>query len=180
MKILYIKIEDMKTALRIKAKNIRRRLIISDVSEKLVALIRKHPAYVNARRVMLFYPKKYEVDLRGLLIDGKEFYLPRVDGDSLVVCPYTPGDPLVPSRFQVSEPVTEPVDPSILDLMIVPALSVDMQCFRLGYGKGYYDRLLQSVMNARVKTICPVPVELMLETLPRDKFDVPVDYVICA
>jgi 5-formyltetrahydrofolate cyclo-ligase len=64
--------------------------------------------------------------------------------------------------------------------MIVPALSVDMQCFRLGYGKGYYDRLLQSVMNERVKTICPIPVELMLETLPRDKFDIPVDYVVCA
>ena len=47
MKILYIKIVDMKTALRIKAKNIRRRLIISDVSEKIVALIRKHPAYIK-------------------------------------------------------------------------------------------------------------------------------------
>ena len=58
MKILYIKIEDMKTALRVKAKNIRRRLIISDVSDKIVALIRKHPAYINAKRVMLFYPKK--------------------------------------------------------------------------------------------------------------------------
>jgi 5-formyltetrahydrofolate cyclo-ligase len=35
-------------------------------------------------------------------------------------------------------------------------------------------------MNERVKTICPIPVELMLETLPRDKFDIPVDYVVCA
>lgn len=180
MKILYIKIVDMKTALRTKAKNIRRRLIISDVSEKIVALIRKHPAYINAKRVMLFYPKKYEIDLRALLVDNKEFYLPRVDGDVLVVCPYRVGDPLVPSKFNISEPVTEPIEPGLLDLMIVPALSVDMQCFRLGYGKGYYDRLLQSIINTKVKTICPIPEELMLETLPRDKFDVAVDYVVCA
>lgn len=170
----------MKTAYRTKAKDIRRRLIISDVSDKIVALIRKHPAYVCARKVMIFYPKKYELDLRALLIDSKDFYLPRIDGDTLVVCPYKLGDPLVPSKFDIYEPVTEPVEPRMLDLIIVPALSVDMQCFRLGYGGGYYDRLLQSLMNSRVRTICPIPQELMLETLPHDKFDVPVDYVICA
>lgn len=170
----------MKTDFRIKAKNIRKRLVISNISEKIVELIRKHPTYIAAKSVMLFYPKKDEIDLRSLLTDDKEFYLPRVEGDTLAVCPYKIGDPLIASKFHVSEPMTAPIEPSKLDLMIVPALSVDKDCFRLGYGKGYYDRLLQSLMNSNVKTICPIPQELMFETLPRDKFDVAVDYVICA
>ena len=55
-------------------------------------------------------------------------------------------------------------------------------------GASLFDRLCdlgaEAVVEAMEKiengTICPIPQELMLETLPHDKFDVPVDYVICA
>ena len=65
---------DKKTDLRVKAKNIRRSIDITDVSKKLVGLIRKHQSYFRAKNVLLYYPKVYEVDLRDLLKDNKNFY----------------------------------------------------------------------------------------------------------
>ena len=47
------------------------------------------------------------------------------------------------SNFGIKEPCSEPVAPDILDLIIVPALMVDKNGYRLGYGGGFYDRFLK-------------------------------------
>jgi 5-formyltetrahydrofolate cyclo-ligase len=168
----------MKTDLRIKAKNIRKTLEIPSISKKIVALIRENKAYIEAKNVMIFYPKKYEIDLRELLDDEKSFFLPRVNGNELDVCPYKFGDELKLSAFNVLEPVSEAVEPSFIDLIIVPALLVDKCGYRLGYGGGYYDRLLRKVENLNVKTLCAMPKELVVEKLPSEEYDIPVKEII--
>ena len=168
----------MKTDLRIKAKNIRKTLEIGEISKKLVAMIRKNKAYKEAKKVMIFYPKRYEIDLRELFNDEKYFYLPRVNEDELDVCPYKQGDELKLSAFNVLEPVSEAVDACCMDLIIVPALLVDKNAYRLGYGGGYYDRLLYRIRNSNVKTFCAMPKDLLVETLPKDEFDIPIDEII--
>ena len=168
----------MKTDLRIKAKNIRKNLEIKRISQKLVEQIRLHPAYLNAKKVMVFYPKIYEIDLRELFNDSKTFFLPRVNGCELEVCSYKLGDELVNSGFNVLEPVSKCINPETLDLIIVPALMIDKNGYRLGYGGGYYDRLLNSVKNTVVKTLCAMPRELVVEELPTEEFDVAIDEII--
>ena len=125
---------------------------------------------------MIFYPKQYEIDLRPLLSDNKNFYLPRVHEKSLEVCSYKIGDPLKISDFGVSEPTTPEESPKILDLIIVPALMTDKNGYRLGYGGGFYDRFLSA--NSNLKTICALPKELIVEALPCDDNDIKVDVVI--
>lgn len=168
----------MKIDLRIKAKNIRKTLEIHVISKNLVSLIRKSSAYIDAKNVMIFYPKKYELDFRELLNDEKNFFLPRVCGEELEICPYRLGDKLELSQFNVLEPVSEPVDVNCLDLIIVPALLVDKKGYRLGYGGGYYDRLLQRVKKSKVQTLCAMPQELVVGKLPNDEFDISVDEVV--
>ena len=170
----------MKTDLRIKAKNIRKTLEIPSISKKLVALIREDKAYIGSKNVMIFYPKKFEIDLRELFDDGKFFFLPRVNGNELEVCPYTLGDELKQSAFNVLEPISEPIDPSFIDLIIVPALLIDKCGYRLGYGGGYYDRLLRRVENLNVNTLCAMPKELLVEKLPSEEYDIPVKEIIFA
>ncbi|MBE7169646.1 MAG: 5-formyltetrahydrofolate cyclo-ligase [Williamsia sp.] len=47
------------------------------------------------------------------------------------------------NAFGIEEPVhAEPVDPTELDAVLVPLLISDMKGYRVGYGKGYYDRFL--------------------------------------
>lgn len=158
-----------KDNLRQKAKNIRKTLDMKSLSKSIVANIRLTNVYKKSKHIMLFYPKTQEVDLRELLNDDKMFYLPRVKGDELECCPYVQGDELVLSEFNVWEPVSADVSKSVIDLVFVPALCVDEQCNRIGYGKGFYDRFLSGYKGA---SIVVIPKELVFSELCTDENDV--------
>ncbi len=164
-----------KNELRIKAKNIRKNLPIKEISAQLATLIKQNELYRNAKNIMLFYPTQFEVDLRELLNDNKNFYLPKVDNVELLVCPYCKN--LKKSSYGIYEPCSNPVNAEILDLVIVPALMCDKNGYRLGYGGGFYDRFI-SKYGKNFTTICPIPKELFTDYLPTDKFDKKIDFII--
>lgn len=60
-------------------------------------------------------------------------------------------------------------------LCLVPGLCFDLKGFRLGYGKGYYDRFLEKFT---IKTAGLCYNELIQNSLPIDIYDVSVDYII--
>lgn len=165
-----------KIDLRIQAKYIRKQLDISKLSSCAVKLVRENETYLQAKNVMLYYPTKYEIDLLALLDDDKNFYLPKVCGENLLICPFKKGDKLLESSFSIMEPCSSPCEASILDLAVLPALMADKQGYRLGYGGGFYDRFLHKFPF--VKTILPVPEALYIEALPHEKFDKKADTVI--
>jgi 5-formyltetrahydrofolate cyclo-ligase len=169
-----------KIELRKKAKNIRKKLPMKQISTNLVDLIMKNDIYINSKNIMLFYPTEFEVDLRELFNDNKNFYLPKVEKKELLVCPYTCQNgnaDLQKSSLGIYEPNSSPVNPDILDLIVVPALMCDKNGYRLGYGGGFYDRFIKNY-GKNFKTICPVPKELFTTNLPHDEFDQKVDVVI--
>jgi len=167
---------EKKRLLRTNAKEIRKNLDLVNISKNLVKQVRENECYQCAKHVMLFYPSRYEVNLLDLLNDNKNFYFPRVETQDLRVCPYCVEKPMVKSELNILEPCTNPIEPMVLDLVIVPALMVDSRGYRLGYGGGYYDRFLG--LNKGLKSICPIPKELYVEKLPCEEFDIPVDIVI--
>ena len=61
------------------------------------------------------------------------------------------------------------------DLVIVPCLSVDKKCYRIGYGKGYYDRFLKEFFGV---SICPCYYELTSDKLPTNDFDVKINVIV--
>lgn len=164
-----------KIELRKFAKKLRTTLDIKSISHSICDEIRKLEEFKNAKNVMIFYPLKDEVDLLELLEDDKNFFLPRMSGLNLNVCPYKKGDKLEVKQFGVKEPKTHPVSPKIIDLMIVPALLIDSKNYRLGYGKGYYDRL---ITKTNAKTLVCLPKALFIEELPIETHDKSVDIVI--
>ena len=180
---------ESKSDLRLKAKNIRKTLDISNISYELCKKIRCLDIYKSAQNVMIFYPMKYEIDLRDLLKDEKNFYLPKVNENGklkvesvkwndkeLLVCPYS--SDLKKSDLNIYEPCTNPVNPQILDLIFVPALMVDKENHRLGYGGGFYDRFLAKYPD--IITIVPIAEELIIDKLPHDEFDIKVKKIISA
>jgi 5-formyltetrahydrofolate cyclo-ligase len=167
----------MKTDLRKQAKAIRKTLNIQNKSESIVKKIRQLKEYKGAKHVMLFYPTAFEVNLLSLLTDDKNFYFPKVDGENMLVCPYSEDIELKKSEFNIFEPCSNPISAQALDLIIVPALMVDKFNYRLGYGGGFYDRFLNE--NPEITTICPIFSELYVEKLPHDNFDIPIDIIIC-
>ena len=168
-----------KKELRKKAKAIRSSLDIKTISEKIVENIFNLSSYKDANHVMIFYPIGHEVNLLGLLKDdNKNFYLPRVQGERLRVCPYKSGDELTISKFKTEEPTTGPINPDILDIIFVPALMVDKHNHRLGYGGGFYDKFLSKNAQNAIKIVA-IPSALLVDKLPSESFDAKIDITIC-
>ena len=165
---------DNKTDLRLYAKGIRKNLPLNEISKKAAGLVRESEIYKKSKHVMLYYPMTNEINLLTLLDDDKKFYLPRVNGKDIEVCPYKSGEELRESNFGVMEPVCALIDKDTLDLVIVPALIADSQNYRLGYGGGFYDRFICE----KFKTLVVLPKELYIEHLPTEDFDKKVDCVI--
>ena len=165
-----------KSDLRTWAREKRKKQNINEISAKLVEELKKTKEYLESKNIMLFYPKEFEVDLLTLLEDkSKNFFLPKINDENLLCCPYGKDDELCISCFKTKEPLTEPIEESIIDLVIVPALAVDKNNYRLGYGGGFYDRFLSNLDCTKV--VC-ISKELVLETVLAEEHDVKIDIVI--
>lgn len=114
----------------------------------------------NAAGTVLFYASiRSEVDTK-ILIDrclqrAVRTVLPRVDKKAakLILYQILSRDDLKPGAFGVPEPAcTEqaPVPPAEIDCAIIPGVAFDATGARLGYGKGYYDRLLADMKTPAV------------------------------
>jgi len=62
-----------------------------------------------------------------------------------------------------------------IDVILVPGLAFDRECYRLGWGKGFYDRLLKRAGGFSLGIAYSFQV---LKRLPRDHWDIPVDAVV--
>jgi len=74
---------------------------------------------------------------------GTTVALPRIEGNDVVPVVATPGARMSATSFGAMEPAEGRVlDVAELDLVVVPGVAFDRSCGRVGYGGGYYDRLL--------------------------------------
>ncbi|MDD3236931.1 MAG: 5-formyltetrahydrofolate cyclo-ligase [Candidatus Gastranaerophilales bacterium] len=160
-----------KLLLRKKAKNIRSGLDIVSISEKIVNNLFGLECFISAKNIFCYNSFGNEVITQQILnIAEKNIYIPRVRGDLMEVCPYEKGQFTV-SSFGIYEPTGSPLkELGVLDLIIMPALMADKKGYRLGYGKGYYDRFVAGLQKAVPKVIL-IPQELVVDELPRDCFD---------
>lgn len=166
-----------KKDLRLKAKEFRRNADVKQASFKIVERIKNLIEYKNAKNVLLFYPKGSELDLLALCSEDKNFYLPRISGENLLICPYSCDVEMKLSHFKTLEPCSNPVSPDKIDFAIIPCLMADKKGYRLGYGGGFYDRLIPQLKKDCVK-VCPVLSQLVVDELPFEVFDKPVDIII--
>jgi len=118
--------------------------------------------------------------LAALARAGRQVLLPAVRSDgALDWIRYYPGEPLVPGRFGLPEPVGERFGPEALakvGLAFVPALGVDRSGRRLGRGGGYIDRALS---GGRPRLVFAVVYDgELLDRVPGGAADQPVDGVL--
>lgn len=165
-----------KNSLRKNAKEIRKNLFSKNANSIANSRVQQSLLYKNSKNILIFYPLKYEFNFLELLNDDKNFFLPKVCGEKLQICPYKKEDILIKSDLNICEPCTNLINPNQINLAIVPALMADKNGFRLGYGGGFYDRFLSE--NPNIKTITVVFKELFVESLPHEEFDVKIDEII--
>lgn len=140
--------------------------------------LEKTAAFLMADSVLMYHSLPDELSTRTFLKKWngrKRFFLPRVNGVNLDILPYDESR-LELGSFHIEEPVgDELVDPDTIELIVVPAVAYDRQGNRLGRGKGFYDRLLQTTRATKIG----VGYEFqLLDSLPVEEHDVPMDAII--
>jgi len=133
--------------------------------------------------LLLYYPLADEVDVRPLIREayrnGKQVLLPVCVGDDLELRLYEGETSLAEGAFGIMEPTGQLFAPekyNAVQLAIVPGMAFDRTGNRLGRGKGYYDRLLPKLTNARRLGIC-FPFQL-LDEVTAEAHDISVHEVV--
>jgi len=101
----------------------------------------------DAETALAFWSFGSEVETAPLIARlrsrGTTVALPRIEGNDVVPVVATPGARMSATSFGAMEPAEGRVlDVAELDLVVVPGVAFDRSCGRVGYGGGYYDRLL--------------------------------------
>lgn len=143
------------------------------------------PEFRSAQTVLLYASFRTEADTFGImhtcLSEGKTLLLPRVVREDCSLRLYEIRDlsEVEPGYMGIPEPLPSDErlrDIGIADLVIVPGVGFDRSCNRLGYGKGFYDRLLTGREGKAV--IGLAYAEQLLEALPSEPHDVRMDTII--
>jgi 5-formyltetrahydrofolate cyclo-ligase len=153
---------------------------LMEQSEKILAKLELHPAFIKADRVMLYSALPDEVQTQAFLEKWhlkKQIILPTVVGDDIIPVEFGKDTAFAVGDFNILEPQNEPYKGGF-DLIVVPGVAFDPKGNRLGRGRGYYDRFLCQHLDVKRIGIC-FDFQLVDE-VPSEPFDIRMDEVITA
>lgn len=164
--------DEHRNKLKIKRKyfqNVRREEADRVIAETFFA------AFSNYESFFIYNSFSTEADtsliISGLLAAGKKVYLPRVEGENIVAVPYGETEK---GAFGIEEPTGQAFSGDI-DVTVAPLLAVNERGFRIGYGKGFYDRYFKAAKTLKVGLGYAFQIENFLE----DEWDEPLDKFVC-
>lgn len=153
-------------------------------SDKLCAVLKAQAVFQKAGSILFFAPLPEEPDLWPLLnemLAGKKLVaLPCFDTDNQTYRPRRVMDihvEILSGQFGIREPSTRCVEIPLddLDMALVPGVAFDLTGHRLGRGKGFYDRLLESFAGKKIGIAFD---EQVAEAVPAERNDVRMDFVV--
>lgn len=150
------------------------------IRDKIIGL----DVFKQSKVIFIYMDFKNEVmtsDLiKHMLSEKKRVVVPYTDTVSTVLIPseITGESDLKLNSFGYSEPKKiSPVNIEEIDLVIVPGLVFDKNLNRIGFGKGYYDRILNK-LKASARKVAVAHDFQVLEEIPAEEHDVKMDMII--
>ncbi len=183
-------LRERKNRIREKFKALRKDMtpeLKAEYDRKICQRFMSLASYRFADSLLLYAPLKHEIDVMPIAEDalkkGKTVAFPLCDPDDHTMVYHIVSDlnDLKTGSYGIKEP-----DPSlpVYDpiarkgenaVCFVPALAFDLKGYRIGYGKGFYDRYLSSFAGAKMGVEYSTCV---VDTLPRGRFDAAVDFLV--
>jgi len=162
----------MKDELRKHAKIIR--TLISNKEELDLLIINRLKNVIKDCKVIgIYYPIRGEVDVLKLINLEQEFYLPCIEDDEFVYTKFE--TPLYKGKYGIHYSKGEIIDKNKINVIIVPSLYVNKSGYRIGYGAGYYDRMLEDYVGIKIFIVYDA---LLSEHMFQEAHDVRSDYII--
>lgn len=153
-------------------------------SQNIINKILDSDYYKEASTIMVFVSFSDEVNthnfIKQAIKDGKNIVVPITFPETHELKPSLVKDfnELKPGYYDILTPPKEVRryrDPEEIDLVITPGVAFRKDGYRVGYGGGYYDRFLSKIPETP-KIAIAFSVQLV-EDLPVDHYDIPVDYI---
>ena len=148
-----------------------------EIEQQLFSL----PEFRKSRTILFFASFRSEVEtgdmIRRALAMGKQIVLPKVKGKELALFRITDFDrDVAPGAWDIPEPTTgAPSNLKDIDLIIVPGAAFDEKGNRLGYGAGFYDKLLSDYRKITVALAFETQI---VPTVPVDQHDIPIQKIV--
>lgn len=182
-------VREKKNAIRAEYKALRREMdkaLRSERDKKICDFALGLVSYRYAEYVLLYAATEDEIDIyelaRVALKQGKKVAFPRCRKEDHTMKYHIVEslDQLSPDSYGIAEPPEElPVYDPDVDLgsaiCFVPGLVYDKAGYRVGYGKGFYDRFLSSFKGSSIGIVYS---DFIMPKVPRGRFDMKVDILL--
>lgn len=174
-----------KSELRRKYHLARKDLVEKDGKDlKIVKRFLSSFSFIGNQLIHIYIPiEKFNEINTTLLIDELQerkhrIIVPKISGNELQNIEINPDTEWQKNDWGVNEPSSGiQVLPQAIDMVIVPLLAYDKSGFRVGYGKGFYDRFLKQCRQDCLKVgLSYFPPEEKIEHL--DEWDLAMDYCV--
>lgn len=183
------------SSLRVEKEKLRRRMMhqrdaltpaeIQRRSLQVIGKVFTLSEFQKAKIVACYVNKGSEVEtkpiIRNILSSSKKVLVPTVTGErDLVFSELRSLEELVPGTFGILEPqpdLTRPRSLETVDLAFIPGIVWDSQGYRVGWGKGYFDAVLEKLPNWATSIGLSYDQQIV-ERVPREEFDLPVELVV--
>jgi len=141
--------------------------------------------FKNANCIGIYYPIGSEVQtfdiIRESLRMNKQIGLPRVINSQIIkfylILEKSLGQiKLTKEKYGVMINSDSNVDLEAIDLILIPGVAFDKKCNRIGYGKGFYDKYIETANPA--KKIGLAFQKQIVEHIPINKHDKKLDLIV--
>jgi 5-formyltetrahydrofolate cyclo-ligase len=143
-------------------------------SDRICFHLQSSPLFTQSQTILAYFSFRQEPDLSPLFKNTKHCWgFARCVDKSLSWHSWKPGEPLQTGAYGIFEPLSDSpgLQPHEVDLILVPTVACDVRGYRLGYGGGFYDRMLSSPAWQAKLTIGIVFEFADLPQLPVDDWD---------
>ena len=174
----------LKSDIRKKILKIRKKKNTEKIQIKFNYIYKLLEKKTNLKKKIIggYYPVNYEIDDLRIL---KEFEkkkirvsLPSIKKNykiNFIQCSIN--DPFIINQYGIPEPIQGKV--VYPDILLVPLVAFDKNLNRLGYGAGYYDRLIQSLKKRKNIISIGLAFDFQeLNLIPTTKYDQKLDYIV--
>lgn len=170
----------MKKLLRSKYKEIRRNINNKKEKDNIIfSRVINNINVNNASTLLIYVSTKEEVDTIEIIkyfLDKKKVAVPRIDNGIMNFYYINSLDELMEGYFGILEPTTNNIVKDFKSIVsITPGICYSYDLYRIGYGKGYYDKFYS---NHDVYKIGLCYSECLIDKIDNDKYDIKVDEII--
>lgn len=133
--------------------------------------------------ISFYYPSSFELNILSILdieyFKKSKFLLPIIEeNDVMNFYKWNKNDILAINKYGMLEPIkSKKINPNII---LVPLLAFDNRKYRVGYGKGFYDKFLSKYLKIHKKTLT-IGIAFSFQkfhNLPINSKDIKLDYIL--